>query len=53
MNNDEQAELDFLRWIYNNIDFGPAHDDVMIMYLEDYTKETGKLVPKQYRRDDE
>lgn len=26
---DEKEELEFLRWIYGHLDFGPAHEDVM------------------------
>lgn len=45
---DERAALDFLRWIYGALDFGPAHEDVMECYLEEYTRRTGKAVPTGY-----
>jgi len=46
-----EAELEFLRWFYGECDFGPAHGDVIEMYHEQWTKETGKPVPPGYGRE--
>lgn len=33
---DEELELKFLRWFYQEADFGPAHDDVILIMMENY-----------------
>ena len=43
------AELKWLEWFANNVDFGPAHGDVMIMMQEQYEKETGRPVPEAWK----
>ena len=49
MTQDEQEELDFLRWFYDAVDdpLGPACDDVKFYMLRDYKDEHGN-VPKGY-----
>lgn len=44
----EFNELEFLKWFYNICDFGPAHEDVIRMYLDAYEEETGQDVPEEY-----
>lgn len=43
------TELEFLKWYYQQADFGPAHEDVLIGLKELFEERTGKLVPKGYR----
>ena len=45
MNNDD--ELLYLRFFYNNADFGPAHSDVVAIINEKYEKQ-GNVVPAGY-----
>ena len=42
------TELQWLRYFYENADFGPAHQDVIDIIAEDFTKETGMLLPIRY-----
>ena len=46
--NEYATELEYLKWFYNNCDFGPAHEDVIDIMNEDFEKETGKSVPADY-----
>ena len=48
---DEQDELEYLRWFRQNADFGPAHSDVIYWMDIQYTRETGKHVPYEWRED--
>ena len=48
MTKEEKQELDFLRYMYQTIDFGPAHEDVMALYELQYTKRTGNPLPPGY-----
>ena len=41
-------ELVFLRWFYNNCDFGPADSDVRFILQQEYKEETGRDVPEGY-----
>ena len=41
-------ELDFLRWFWENCDFGPADDDVRTIMIDEYQDETKKKVPLGY-----
>ena len=42
------TELEWLKYFYNEADFGPAHEDVVSL-IEDYFKqETGKELPEGY-----
>jgi len=51
MSNDEEVELDFLRFFYTECYFGPAHEDVIYMMQEEYTRQGNKL-PKGYGREE-
>jgi hypothetical protein len=42
------TELEYLRWIFNNIDFGPSHEDCMAALNEGFKKEAKKRLPKGY-----
>jgi hypothetical protein len=41
----DKEHFDWYEWFYNNADFGPAHDDVVLIMAEQYTAETGKEIP--------
>lgn len=45
---DPQIELDYLRWFYQEADFGPADSDVRYYLNEQYVKEGGKI-PAAYQ----
>lgn len=45
------SELDFLKWFWENADFGPADGDVRYLMKDQFRKETGAEVPEGY--DDE
>jgi len=47
--NDTATELKYLEWFRQNADFGPAHEDVISIMNEDFTEETGKQVPINWR----
>lgn len=49
---ENKDELEYLRWFYNNADFGPAHEDVIYYMNEQYTDDTGDPVPDGYRLDE-
>lgn len=49
---DIEAELHYLRWFKEAADFGPADGDVHDIMDTQYTKETGKPVPKGHTTDD-
>lgn len=40
-------ELEWLRWFYQNADFGPAHGDVIYILQENF-KEQGGEIPEGY-----
>jgi hypothetical protein len=48
---DDATELEWLRYYYRTSDFGPAHEDVVMIIREMFEKETGKRVPKDYREE--
>lgn len=48
MTEEQKAELEYLQWFYQNADFGPAHEDVVYILNEQYTKRTGNPVPEGY-----
>lgn len=52
MTDEEQAELEYLRWFRANADFGPADGDVQLYMQEQYTIETGEPVPSEWLVDD-
>lgn len=49
MTEEENQELEYLRWFRSNADFGPADGDVKQYLNERYTKEKGKSVPEAWR----
>lgn len=46
-----REELEYLRWWYHQADFGPADADVRDILDEEYTRETGNLLPDGYREE--
>jgi len=49
MNKRKKAtELEYLRWFYQNCDFGPADDDVVLAMNERFKEKTGKDLPEKY-----
>lgn len=44
---DADNELKYLRWFYENADFGPADDDVRQIMNEQYVR-SGGVIPKGY-----
>jgi len=52
MGSEETQELKYLRWFYQNCDFGPAHGDVIDALNERYEEVTGLPVPEKYRNDE-
>lgn len=46
---EDATEFEWLECFYGNCDFGPADEDVRNILREDFEKETGKRVPKNYR----
>ena len=47
-----EEELCYLRWFMENMDFGPAHGDVVDVMNEQYTEETGNEVPEGWKDDE-
>lgn len=45
-------ELEFLRFFYQQADFGPASDDIFSMIREDYMTKTKRECPVGYREDE-
>jgi hypothetical protein len=45
---DRATELEWLRWFYNNADFGPADDDVYEALKEAFMRQTGLKMPDGY-----
>jgi hypothetical protein len=41
--------LAWLIYFYENADFGPAHEDVVMLIQEQFEATTGKTVPEYYR----
>jgi hypothetical protein len=39
--NTPEENTKFALWFLKNADFGPAHDDVMTLYMEQFERETG------------
>jgi len=44
-------EEQWLHWFAVNVDFGPAHGDVMIMMQDEFNRQTGLEVPDGWRYD--
>ena len=45
------TELEFLRFFYDEADFGPADEDVRESIREDFETKIDKKVPREYRGD--
>jgi len=45
-------ELEYLRWFFQEADFGPAHGDVIEIMNQKYT-ESGRTLPEGYDPDEE
>lgn len=45
---EKATELEYLRWFYQNADFGPADSDVRMYMDEEFVEETGKALPDGY-----
>jgi hypothetical protein len=43
------SELEWLKFFYQEADFGPADDDVRLIIKERFESETGKRLPDGYR----
>ena len=46
------TELEYLRWFFIHIDFGPAHEDVVDLLNDQFQEQTGRLLPEGYGRED-
>lgn len=42
------TELEWLKYFYQEADFGPAHGDVISIMKENFMEETGKDLPEGY-----
>lgn len=45
----DKDEYNWLVWFCGQADFGPAHGDAMIWYMQRYESETGDRVPERWR----
>ena len=52
MKEQEATELEWLRYFYDNADFGPADWDVRRIIQENFEHSTGKKLPSDYRYED-
>lgn len=50
---EKATELEYLKWFYNNADFGPADGDVRHYMDEKFKRQTGKELPEGYEDDEE
>ena len=44
----QATELEWLKYFYDEADFGPAHEDVVMLIQEYFKKSTGKSLPDGY-----
>jgi len=44
----QATELEYLKWFYQNMDFGPAHGDVMLALQAEFQQQTNKQLPDGY-----
>jgi hypothetical protein len=42
------TEQEWLEYFFANVDFGPAHEDVVDIIAENFVTETGKTMPEGY-----
>ena len=52
MNKEIANELEWLRYFYDNCDFGPAHNDVVDIIKENFIEDTGKMLPEGYEKEE-
>lgn len=45
---EKATELEWLRYFYQEADFGPAHEDVVYIIEENFKEETSKELPEGY-----
>ncbi len=45
----EAEDIEWLRYFMDVADFGPAHEDVVAIYMRRFEEKTGKRVPFDYR----
>lgn len=45
---EQASELEYLRWFFQNADFGPADSDVRDLLNQCFTRRTGKSLPDGY-----
>lgn len=50
---EKATELEYLKWFYNNADFGPADGDVRHCMDEYFKRQTGKELPEGYESEEE
>lgn len=53
MARERSTELEYLRWFRQEVDFGPAHEDVIELYNSKFMRETGKNLPEGWNVDDD
>ena len=46
------TELEWLKWFFQNCDFGPAHGDVIMGMMDQFKNETKKELPDGYSQED-
>ena len=51
MPKEEATVLEYLKWFWQEADFGPADMDVRAALDERFKQETGKAIPKAYSYD--
>lgn len=49
MSDETATEMEWLEWFCQACDFGPAHEDVVMLMQEQFEEETGKRVPEMWR----
>ena len=47
-----EADLDYLKYFHNTADFGPAHEEVVLLIQQAYEQDSGFRVPAHWRYDD-
>lgn len=46
-------DYEYLHWFRCNVDFGPAHGDVVAIMDAQFEKETGKTVPDGWKEEED
>lgn len=50
---EKATELEFLRWFYDEADFGPADSEVRDIMKQNFRRQTGKQLPDGYEEEEE